>query len=153
MASGPICVGNFGSTQQVGFTILGPTVNRAARLEPASFQCGCKVLVDEETHALVGDGDEIVFRSWGRVEVKGIDTGLAVYEPLPAGPETSRFLALFHEGRERAERGELEAAIASFTKADEARTGGDPASRLWRDRAQRALADGGQVGVYHATKG
>ena len=154
MASGPVCIGNFGSTQQVGFTILGPTVNRAARLEPASFQCGCKVLVDEETHALVGDGDEIVFRAWGRLEVKGIEGDLAVYEPLWAGPETKRLLELFHEGRARAERGELEAALASFTKADEARPGGDPAARLWRDRVQRALADGASgIGVYHATKG
>jgi class 3 adenylate cyclase len=154
MASGPICVGNFGSTQQVGFTILGPTVNRAARLEPASFQCGCKALVDEETYKLVSDDEEIVFRSWGRLEVKGIEGDLAVYEPLWAGPETRRLLELFHEGRGRAERGELEAALASFTQADESRQGGDPASRLWRDRVQRALGEGSRaVGVYHATKG
>jgi class 3 adenylate cyclase len=154
MASGSICVGNFGSTEQVGFTILGPTVNRAARLEPASVQCGCRVLIDRETRQLADGAEGIVFRTWGTIDVKGIEGPLLVYEPLAASADTEAFLPLFEQGRESAGSGALDEALALFERADRARTGGDAASRVWIERLNRARANGETaIGVYHATKG
>jgi class 3 adenylate cyclase len=154
LASGPACVGNFGSSQQVGFTILGPTVNRAARLEPASHQCGCRVLVDHDTYLLIGDDAELLFRRWGKVEVKGIEGGLPVYEPMRASDETRGWLGLFHRARERVEAGALEEAVTLFERADQARPGGDPASQRWTATVRSALAAGQrEVSVFHASKG
>jgi class 3 adenylate cyclase len=154
LASGPICVGNFGSTLQVGFTILGPTVNRAARLEPASYQCGCRVLVDRETRDSVGDDGEVLFRRWGGIEVKGIEGELEVFEPLRATDENRALVERFHAGRELADRGELEGALEALRRADEVRVGGDPASRSLSTLLREALDAGRRsLGAYHATKG
>ncbi len=154
VASGPVCVGNFGSTEQVGFTILGPTVNRAARLEPASHQCGCRVLVDQATFELCGEDEALAFRRWGGIEVKGIEGQLPVYEPLRVSAETRALLETFHRARERAEAGALEEARALFQRADAERPGGDPAARHWVTSVEAALAQGSrELATYRASKG
>ena len=153
LASGDVCVGNFGSSDQIGFTVLGPTVNHAARLEPASAQVGCRILCDRVTRELVGDADGVAFRRVGLIAVKGVADGMQVFEPFDRSREDLAFLSRFDEALALVESGDLEGAIGPFEAADGARPGGDPASRVWIARIREALAAGVRViGPYHAAK-
>jgi adenylate cyclase len=67
-------VGNFGSDVRMDYTIIGPEVNKAARLEQAATPGG--ILVSHETWSLVHD--EFVFEEHAPVDAKGFA------EPVPA---------------------------------------------------------------------
>ncbi|MDH3602773.1 MAG: adenylate/guanylate cyclase domain-containing protein, partial [Candidatus Tectomicrobia bacterium] len=147
IASGSVSVGNFGSTDQIGFTVLGPTVDRAARLEPASAQCGCKLLIDLQTYELVKDAADLRFRLLPRIPVAGDSTPLATYEPFKGDTVSQDFLEAFHEGVFAAQRDELEKAITHFEQAQQLRDGGDAPSRLWIEACQAALQEGRKIEV------
>jgi class 3 adenylate cyclase len=142
IASGPVMVGNFGATRQVGFTVLGPTVNRAARLEPASAQCGCKILVDQDTFALLGDDPELVFRELPVISVKGVDADLRVYEPLRKDGVSSQALNAFRLAAEAILADRLADAIERLREADRLWEGGDHASQLWAKECEKAVREG-----------
>ncbi|MBI4863423.1 MAG: adenylate/guanylate cyclase domain-containing protein [Candidatus Riflebacteria bacterium] len=153
LASGEVCVGNFGSSHQIGFTIVGRTVNRAARFEPASAQCGVRILCDHDTYELVEGADDVTFRRWGTVAVKGIEDGMSCYEPISATDENRRWVAAFHVALAKVESGGLRDALALFETASAARPGGDPASEVWIGRIRDALAAGEtRIGPFHASK-
>jgi adenylate cyclase len=69
LASGPCHVGLVGSDEVFNYSVLGDTVNLAARLEGLTKDLGCEVLLSEETWTLVQDSFD--GRFVGEVEVKG----------------------------------------------------------------------------------
>lgn len=152
IGSGSVLVGNFGSSDQIAFTVLGPTVNRAARLEPASAQLGCKMLVDQDTYDLLKDNEKFKFRKVPRISVKGIDNDLATYEPFFADQEELAFIDEFNKGAEAIERGEKHEALGFFKTADLLRPGGDSAAKLWQDLSEDALTTTEQVGAVKIKK-
>lgn len=81
--SGPAVVGNMGSNKRFDYTMIGDTVNLAARLEGANKVFGTELLVGERTAALCGDA--FLLREIDRVRVKGKLHGVAVFEPLAEG--------------------------------------------------------------------
>lgn len=66
--TGEAVVGNFGSRARSDYTVLGPAVNIAARLESAS-QPG-RILMGEATARLLGD--EVALEAAGELQLKGI---------------------------------------------------------------------------------
>ena len=58
--SGEVLVGDMGTTAKSAYTVLGPVVNLASRLEHEGRRLGCDLLVGEETARLAGS--EFVFR-------------------------------------------------------------------------------------------
>ncbi len=147
IGSGPVLVGNFGSTEQIGFTVLGPTVNRSARLEPASAQCGCKMLVDQMTFELLRGEEDLRFRRVPRISVRGISKDMVTYEPFFTGDVSESFLQQFEEGVTALEAGDIKLAQVCFAKADGLRSGGDVAARLWSDECTTAIERGETMGV------
>ena len=91
--SGPALVGNMGSDKRFDYTMLGDTVNLAARLEGTNAVYRTWIMVGEETAAqVVGD---IVLRELDRVRVKGKLKPVRVFEVLaPSEHATSDQRAL-----------------------------------------------------------
>ncbi len=152
VGSGPVLVGNFGSTDQIGFTVLGPTVNRAARLEPASAQCGCRILVDDNTYQLLKTEANLLFRRVPMIAVKGVREALIAYEPFFADQVSMEFLSAFEMGVNAVGKGELKEAIDCFTRSDSLFVNGDAASKIWMRECQLALSEGRSIGVKAVSK-
>ena len=147
IGSGQVLIGNFGATDQIAYTVLGPTVNRAARLEPASAQVGCHILIDVNTYELLKDEEDFRFRRIPKIAVRGISNSMATYEPFFANQVPDIFLATFEKGVIAMEAGKTEAAMAFFSKADRLRPEGDAAAKIWLEACKKAFNEGEAVGV------
>ncbi|MBL6714654.1 MAG: adenylate/guanylate cyclase domain-containing protein, partial [Pirellulales bacterium] len=80
LSTGTVIVGNVGATSRLSYTVLGDTVNLAARLEGLNRFYGTEVLVSEETR--VATGEAFAWRLVDLVAVKGKRVGKRIYEPL-----------------------------------------------------------------------
>ncbi|NCD33367.1 MAG: adenylate/guanylate cyclase domain-containing protein [Spartobacteria bacterium] len=76
--TGPVTAGNMGSRRRFEFTVLGDTVNQAARLESISKFYGTRILCGEMTRDAVCN--VIATRKLDRIVLKGKTQPVAVYE-------------------------------------------------------------------------
>ncbi len=81
--TGDAVVGNMGSSKRFNYTMMGDTVNLAARNESGAKAYGVFIMLTEETKtAAEARSDDFVFRFLDRVVVKGRREPVAVYELL-----------------------------------------------------------------------
>ncbi|MBL9127618.1 MAG: adenylate/guanylate cyclase domain-containing protein, partial [Verrucomicrobiales bacterium] len=86
--SGECVVGNFGSEEQMNYTIIGTVVNVAARLQAAS-EPG-RILISESTRRRLGP--EFPCESHGLVTLRGIQQPVATFwasAPVPPSADSS----------------------------------------------------------------
>lgn len=76
ISTGDGCVGNLGSATRFDYSVVGDTVNIAARLESASKDAGWPILVSGETRALAGD---LAFLDAGSLPLKGKSKPIPVH--------------------------------------------------------------------------
>jgi len=75
MSSGPLVAGNIGSSRRMDYTVLGDTVNTAARLE--SVASAEEIIITRATRDLIGDRFRIEERK--AVRVKGKEKPLEIF--------------------------------------------------------------------------
>lgn len=130
-ASDECLIGAFGTSRRLSYTVLGDGVNLAARLEPASGQCGAQALFCNTTRRLCGDLPGIAWRRWGTIRVKGKVEPQIVWEVFDDSRVPNlEFIAIYERARAIFESGDIIAARPMFIEADGARLGGDPPSRI-----------------------
>jgi class 3 adenylate cyclase len=142
-ASDECLIGAFGTSKRLSYTVLGDGVNLAARLEPASGQCGAQALFCDATRRLCGELPGISWRRWGSIRVKGKAEPQIVWEAFDDSrlPDPA-FIGLYERARAIFETGEIAKARPMFVEADRARPGGDGPSRLHSDWCGELLEKG-----------
>lgn len=79
--SGPVMVGDVGSRKRVDYTVLGNTVNVAARLESSVAEPG-EITIGGETHRLLGGA--FPSEPLGEFQLKGLEQRVQAYRVLRA---------------------------------------------------------------------
>jgi class 3 adenylate cyclase len=87
ISTGNVIGGSVGAGQRLSFTLLGDTVNLAARLEELNKRYGTCILVSQSTREACSDG--FVFNGLGSVTVRGLSDAVAVFSIDPNGQEKS----------------------------------------------------------------
>jgi class 3 adenylate cyclase len=77
ISTGAVIGGSVGAGQRLSFTLLGDTVNLAARLEKLNKDHGTSILVSQTTCA--GCGTEFVFKPLGSTAVRGRSGSIAIF--------------------------------------------------------------------------
>jgi class 3 adenylate cyclase len=81
--SGPVSVGSVGGGGRLEFTVIGDTVNVAARVEQLTRETGDTILLTEATRCLL-EGD-VELEPRGAAPLRGKSEPVAVYAPVGAG--------------------------------------------------------------------
>lgn len=77
--TGLMCVGNMGSAFRMAYTVVGDTVNLAARLQELTRVCKAQIIVGEATKQAFPEG---LYRELGLVKIRGRNTPLRIHEPF-----------------------------------------------------------------------
>ncbi|WP_319416860.1 CHASE2 domain-containing protein [Marispirochaeta aestuarii] len=117
--TGEMVVGNMGTLQKMDYTIMGNSVNLAARLEGVNKQYGTWILMSEQTREAAGDS--FAARQLDRVRVVGIHQPVRLYELIDEtehlDSNTREGLDTFHAALELFEEREWEEAEKLFRAA------------------------------------
>lgn len=112
--TGPAIAGNVGSKKRFNYTVMGDTVNLAARLERANKHYRTEIILSEATCRRLGDA--FLVRELDLVQVQGRTQPVTIYELLgpmpPTGPPA--WLQLFEDGRAAYMEGKIPEASKQF---------------------------------------
>ncbi|MEC9006643.1 MAG: adenylate/guanylate cyclase domain-containing protein [Candidatus Neomarinimicrobiota bacterium] len=119
--SGKMVTGNMGSSMRMNYTMMGDTVNLAARLEPAAKQYGVYTIVAQNTYKVVKDQFE--WRMLDYLTVKGKKKPVKAYELFSVkddlNNDQSQLITAFNEGIDLYFKQEWNKALSKFKESSE----------------------------------
>jgi adenylate cyclase len=114
--TGEMIVGNMGTPKKMDYTIMGPSVNLASRLEGVNKQYGTWILASEVTRRETGDS--FAWRQLDRVKPVGMDVPVRLYELLDekavVDASTLAAVEIFHKAQALFEAREWDKAAGLF---------------------------------------
>ncbi len=134
--TGEALAGNLGSARRFDYTLIGDSVNFAARLEGLNKYTGTTILLSEATaHALK---DQFVLRPLGVFQVKGKLKGVSIHEPLSdSSLPPPDWLPLWHTALDHWNTQRLQDARAAFESVRSLRNGSDGPSEFYLARLEK----------------
>jgi class 3 adenylate cyclase len=137
ISTGDVVVGNIGSENTRSYTVVGDSVNVAARLERANRVYGTQILINESTAQAIGSQFET--REIDTISVKGKTETTRIFELMSATGQLSEELGRLRERYNQAQRSylaqEWDAAEAAFRECLQIRPSDGP-SRVLLERIQ-----------------
>jgi adenylate cyclase len=142
ISSGEVVAGNIGSRKRMDYTVIGDGVNLSARLESATKEYGCDIIVSEYTYNMCRD--RIWVRELDRIRVKGKNQAVSIYEligesDMPLNDNTKRFLDLYAAGRRAYLNRDFQTALSCFDQAYPLKPSTDQAVLLHLQRSRYYL--------------
>jgi class 3 adenylate cyclase/GAF domain-containing protein len=146
--SDEVISGNIGSSRRMEFTAIGDGVNLGSRLEGATKQYGCDILISESTY-LKCNPDRLWARELDYIKVKGKNKPVSVYEIIaikegPLSREVSQeqldILEHYQRGRQLYLNRQFARAMAEFGMVLEIKHD-DKAAQLQLQRCQHYLTN------------
>lgn len=145
--SGAAVVGNMGSLTRFNYTMMGDSVNLAARLESGAKTYGVSTLVSEVTkRACETGGKDCVFRFLDQIVVKGRSQAVGIYELVGLNTDLSNeardSIAEFEKSMAAYLRQDWATALTGFKKAAEleaswkAEVGGTTPATVYIERCE-----------------
>lgn len=82
ISKGPVVIGNIGSAEHLDYTVVGETVNLAARL------CGCagpiSIIVTDKVYSAAKADSHLLFLPREDIKIKGFEKPVIIYELTPS---------------------------------------------------------------------
>ncbi len=129
--SGEMTVGNMGTPQRMDYTMMGSSVNLAARLEGVNKQYGTWILISEVTQQ--GLGQDFLLRKLDRVRVVGINEPVRLFEVIEEKGRAEKSLeeavGVFHRALDLYEAKDWKGAQATFEEVLQLAPEDGPAKR------------------------
>ncbi len=117
--SDSVISGNIGSSKRMEFTAIGDGVNLGSRLESASKQYGCDIIISENTYQPCSDRVRVC--ELDKIIVKGRTQPVSIYEVVGLladriSDQKQRIIDLYQEGRRLYLKREFALAIGQFAQ-------------------------------------
>jgi adenylate cyclase len=129
--TGPMAVGNLGSSRKLAITVLGDAVNLGARLEPANKLYDTEVIISQSTADQLNG--QFAIRELDLLAVKGKTIPMAVYELVAEGTpdsDTRVKLSMYAQGLAHYRAQRWDEAQATWTRLLKDFPGDGPSAKM-----------------------
>jgi len=144
--TGTLMLGTIGDEDRMDGTVISDTVNLASRLEGLTKKYGASIIISEDTLTGIESPEQYHSRFLGKVQVKGKQEAVAVFEVYDGDPERIRELKMnttsdFEEGLHHYFVREFIKAAACFKKVLTVNPD-DKTAKLYLERSAQFMVQG-----------
>jgi signal transduction histidine kinase/class 3 adenylate cyclase/ActR/RegA family two-component response regulator len=146
MHTGSLVMGIIGDRKRMDAATIADTVNTASRIESLTKYYRCKILLSSVTYDQIEQKDRFHFRYLGKVQVKGKEKSVGIYECFDGDTDESKTLKIsyapkFMEGMEYYFLKDFSRASLTFQEIFQINPS-DLTAKLFRDRAAQFIHQG-----------